>query len=225
MGGDPMSATWTASPQQVERAIGAVLPHASGDQYFPVINNVRLEIEDDRFIALATDRFTMGICRASLSDWTEDAAPVEKVAASLRLDDVKRLFAFLRSQRKDVATWTLTDETLTVRLGDETALTIRTLQAEGFPNWRKLVAGVSERENEPGAQMAFAPHLVDHFQKSAKALGEISFTWQFTSPLKPVIVQIGQDFLGILMPQRIPSDALALDLGAFGIETTKAVTR
>ena len=219
-----MSAAWTATPQQVERVIAAVLPHASEDRYLPVINGVRVELDGDQFLAVATDRFSLAACRAPLTGWNEEAEAVDTTAVNLRLDDVKRLFAFLRPQRKDVATWVLTDETLTVRLADDTALTIRTVQAEGFPDWRKLVAQIAAREPEPAARMAFTPRIVDHFHRSAKALGEIGETWHFTSGLKPVIVQIGADFFGILMPCRIADSTPQLDLGSFGVEVPKAVT-
>lgn len=215
--------TFTATPQQVERIFAAVLPHASEDRYLPVINNIRIEMEGDQVLAVATDRYSLGICRATLSGWAEDAAPAEKIAASLRLDDVKRLFTFLRPQRKDVATWKLTADTLAVSLGDDTSLTIRTVQADGFPNWRAIVGSVVERQPEPGAQMAFTPRVVDSFQKTAKALDERSTTWHFVSPLKPVIVRIGSDFLGMLMPARIPDNQPQLDVGLFGIETAPAV--
>lgn len=213
-----MTATWNATPQDVERVIAAVLPHASEDRYLPVINNVRVELDGDQFLAVATDRYSVGICRARLTDWMEDAEPVEKIVANLRLDDVKRLFAFLRPQRKDTATWHLTGETLTVRFGDATGLTLRTVDAEGFPNWRAIVGPLLEREPEPGTQMGFTPRIVDHFQKTAKVLGDLQMAWRFVGPLKPVIIQIGEDFLGFLMPCRIPDEALQLDLGAFGFE-------
>jgi hypothetical protein len=219
-----VTATWTATPQQVESVIAAVLPHASDDCELPVINNVRVELDGTQFLAVATDRYSLGICRADLTDWKAEAEPVEKITASLGLGDVKRLFAFVRPQRKDKATWELTDDALTVSFQDDTSLTIRTVQVGGFPNWRALVGGVIARAPEPDAQMAFTPRVVDSFQKTAKALGEVGYSWQFTSALKPVIVRIGTDFLGMLMPARIPDDAPPFDPALFGIESAKAVT-
>jgi hypothetical protein len=217
-----MPITWIATPQDVERPIAAVLPHASTDKYLPAINNVRIELDGERFLAVATDRYSLGICRASLTDWMEDAQPVESTAAHLLLDDVKRLFAFLRPQRKDVATWELGNGTLTVTLGDGTSLTIRTAEADNFPKWRGLFGQLTERTPEPAEHMAFTPLVIDHFQKTAQVLGGVSVNWQFVSQLKPVIVRIGADFLGILMPCR-PADTPQLSLDAFGIESPKAV--
>lgn len=204
--------------------IAAVLPHASEDPYLPTINCVRLELDGDRFLAAATDRYSLAVCRASLEGWEEDAPPVEALTASLRTDDVKRLFAFLRPQRRDVAHWTLTDESLTVAVNSGPTLTVRTVEAENFPNWRAILGEVTGRESEPGTQMGFTPRIVDHFHKSAKVLGEVGMTWGFVSPLKPVVVRIGADFVGLLMPCRVSDSLPELDLAAFGIESPKAVT-
>lgn len=218
-----MPATWTATPQQVERVIAAVLPHASAASDLPMLNSVRLELDGRRFLALATDRYSLAVCRADLTEWNSEARPVKETAASVRVDDIKRLLAFLRPQR-GAATWKLTAVTLTVAIAGGPSLTVRTADDTHFPKWRSIFDQTAAREPEPGPQMGFTPRVVDHFHRSAKALGELSMRWQFVSPLKPVIVSIGEEFVGLLMPARIPDEAPAPDLPAFGIEAAKAVT-
>lgn len=216
-----MTATWTATPAQVERVIAAVLPHASAATDLPLLNAVRLELDGKRLLAVAADRYSLAVCRADLTEWDKDAKPVKATAAHVRVGDVERLLAFLRPQRKFAATWKLTASHLTVSFAGGSSLTVPTSDSENFPQWRALVTPLFDREPEPGARMGFTPRVVEHFHQSAKALGELHETWQFISPLKPVIVRIGDDFLGLLMPCRLPDDAPALDPASFGIETAK----
>jgi hypothetical protein len=220
-----MTATWNATPADVERVIGAALCHASADSTLPVINVVRLELLGDRLLAIGTDRYSLAVVRASLKDWDSEAKRIRlPQTGSISVADVKRLFAFLRPQRTKSARWTLKKDELTVLAGDGSEITVPTADAEHFPDWRVIARGVLGREPDPGAQMAFTPRVVDHFHRSAKVLGEQRMSWQFVSHLKPVVVRIGTDFLGMLMPCRISDDMPALDAGAFGIETPKAVT-
>lgn len=215
--------TWTATPAQVERVVAAVLPHASAATDLPLFNAVRLELDGDRLLAVASDRYSLVVCRASLKQWDENAKPVKGATAHIRVADVKRLLAFLRPQRRMVATWKLTASHLTVSFAGGSSLTVPTSDSENFPQWRALVTPLFDREPEPGARMGFTPRVVEHFHQSAKALGELHETWQFISPLKPVIVRIGDDFLGLLMPCRLDPDAHVSDLAAFGIATAKEV--
>lgn len=218
-----MTATWTATPQQVERVIAAVLPHASDDKTLPVINCVRLELSAHSFLATATDRYSLGVCRASLADWDDKAKKAKKVVASLRPEDIKRLFAFLRPNRTSPAVWTLTASTLSVAANGGDSLTISTTETgDGYPNWRALFTATASRDVEPGAEMAFTPRVVDHFHKTAKALGHVHMHWHFVTPLKPVVVQVGEEFVGMLMPCRISGDEKALNLTSFGIDATPA---
>ena len=203
--------------------LAAVLPHTSTANDLPVLNAVRLELDGDRLLAVASDRYSLAICRASLKQWDENAKPVKGTTAHIRVADVKRLLAFLRPQRKMVATWKLTASQLTVSFAGGSSISVPTSDGENFPQWRALVGPLFDREPEPGARMGFTPRVVEHFHQSAKAVGGLHETWQFISPLKPVIVRIGDDFLGLLMPCRLPDDAPALDPAAFGIETAKEV--
>lgn len=214
--------TFTATPQQVERVIAAVFPHAADDRHLPMITCVNLELDGDRFVAVATDRYTMGACWASLTDWSKDAEPVEPISVRIFAADLKRLFAFLRVHRKIAATWELTDTGLTVTTGSE-SLTVRTVDVE-FPRWRKILADLSAKpQTAPIPAMRFGGPMVEHFTQSAKVLGEHGMTWHLGGAHTDApIVQIGENFVGLLMPQRIPEE-LALDLSPLGIETTPAV--
>lgn len=212
-----MTATWTATSQQVERVVAAVLPHASNDRYVPVINCVQLELTGHRFLAVATDRYSLGICRADLSDWHEDAEKVQKTVARLRPDDLKRLFAFLRPRRTDPATWTLSSGSLHVSIDEGDSITVRTVESGDFPAWRSIIEHHTSKAAEPGAPQGFTARIVEHFNATAKALGDDQMAWHFAGPLQPALIRVGPDFLGMIMPRRITDDP-ELELGQFGIE-------
>lgn len=213
-----MTATFTATPQQVQRVVAAVLPHASTDRYLPSINCVQLELDGHRFLAVATDRYSLGICRGDLSEWDDDAEKVENTITRLRPDDLKRLFAFLRPRRSDVATWRLSTDTLRVSIADGDSLTLRTVQEIDFVNWRSVIETHVRQASEPGAPMGFTASVVDNFNATAKALGEYRMSWHFAGPLQPAMIRIGETFLGMIMPRRMTEDP-ELELGHFGIES------
>lgn len=218
---------WTATPQQVERVIAAVLPHTESDGYHPVLTCVRIELVDGRFIAVATDRFTLAAAWADLSSWEEDAAGHEAAAACLYATDLRRLFAFLKPHKKSPVGWTLSDKGLTAAIGEE-SLTLRTVDLD-FVNWRPILAKIAAREDGSTGTpvMRFTPRLINSFLQSAKALGEEfgQMHWHFgAGHLDAPLIRIGDNFIGLLMPQRLPDEVPQLDLSALGLPgETKAV--
>lgn len=220
------AATWTAKPQAVERIVAAVLPHTAADGYVPVITCVRVEITDGRFLAVATDRYTLGVAWSDLTAWDEEAATDQSGAACIFASDWRRLFAFLRPHRKEVATWVLTDESLNVTVKGE-SLSVRTVDVN-FVTWRRLIGNLTEKSATGSGTpvMRFKPVLVGHFLQTAKALGEDTSTmvWNFGSEHTDApLIRIGDNFIGLLMPQRMPDGPPAIDLSPLGIESAKAV--
>lgn len=217
--------TFTATPQQVERVIAAVLPHTSSDAYISVICTVRIELRDLQFIAAGTDRYTLGVAWADISEWADDAESLPQTQASVYADDLRRLFTFLRPHKKTKATWTITDSGLTVEVAGE-SLALRQVNVT-FPKWRELLGRYTERGESGPAVMKFTPAKIDSFNKTAKALGEDlsgSMRLRFGPlPSDPPLVQIGDHFIGLLMPQRMEDEPPALDLLSIGIEAPKAV--
>lgn len=216
-------ASWTATPLQVERVIAAVLPHSSRDRHIPVVCTVNLEIESSRFLAVACDRYTLGICWAQFEDWGNDDEPPGTLSARVYGDDLRRLFAFLKPRRKERATWTLSADELRVDIDGESA-SVRTVDVNFF-DWRDLL---SKRVAQPPSaipRFGFNPDMLDHFTQTAKIIGGNKPTiWSFgDQPTSPPLVQIGDTFLGLLMPVRVPDDEPELDLGVIGIDVPKAV--
>lgn len=224
--GPSTPATWTATPRDVERIVGAVLPHTGSDGHLPMLTCVRVEVEADRFLAVATDRYTLGVAWSKLTDWQEDAPTDQRSAACIYAGDLRRLFSFLRPHKKTAAVWTLTDKSLTAAIGEE-SLSVRTVDVD-FIQWRPILGKLADKAAAPTAApvMRFTPFNVNKFTQSAKALGEDmgQMYWHHGSgAADPPIVRIGENFVGLLMPQRLPDEVPQLDLSAIGIESVKAV--
>jgi hypothetical protein len=217
-----MSTTWTAAPQDVERLISAVTPHVESDGYYPALNCVHVELTADTFLAVATDRYTLGISWSALEEWNKEAESVEPLSANIHARDLRRLFTFLKPHKKLAATWTLTEEALTVTAGGE-SLSVRPVIVD-FVKWRGLLPKLIDRANAAVPAMAFDPIRVGAFNQSAKALGERLMSWQFGGAATDApVVRIGENFVGVLMPVRIPDELPTLDLSAIGIEGPSAV--
>lgn len=209
----------------MEKVIAAVLPHSAADGYLPSICCVRLEATADRLIAAATDRYTIGVAWGLYSDWHDDAETVDPTEASIFGSDLKRLLAFLRPHKRSSATWTLTDQGLTVDVKGE-SLTVRSVDVE-FPKWRTFVGNRAGKQSDPAAAIRFTPKMVDHFTQTARALGEETtgrMVWRMGAAQEPAMVEfLGANFIGLIMPQRM-DELPVLDLSGIGINAPLAVS-
>jgi hypothetical protein len=218
-----MTATWTATPKQLEAVIRPVLPHASSDSHMPMLCCISLEVASGRLLAAATNRYTMAIAWSELADWDPDADKKQTAYARIFATDLQRLLAFVKGGSADKATWTLTEQSLSVVSGNGEQLSIRTVDVE-FVNWRKFLGERVAKEPATIPALAYNPAMADLFSKSHKAVGNNEpIVWRLGSVgFDAPIVQIGERFIGLLMPVRLPEQT-ALDLTPLGIDEPKAV--
>lgn len=217
-----MTVTWNATPKQVETVLRPVLPHAGDDRHLPMLCCLNLEVADGRLLAVATNRYTMGIAWRELSDWAKEPAAQPAHSARVFAADLQRLLAFLKPSRDTGATWTLTDTTLSVTIDNGEQTSIRTVDVE-FPTWRKLLADRAVKESVALPQYGINARWLQVFDRSAKAVGEhLPMVWQFGSARDSALVSIGEQFLGLLMPVRL-DDVPQLDLSVLGVDAPKAV--
>jgi hypothetical protein len=218
-----VTATWNATPRQVETVIRPVLPHAASDRHLPMICCLNIEVSDGRLLAVATNRYTMGVAWADLADWDDNPEPQPSFSARVYADDLRRLLAFLKPSGDKAAAWTLTDTGLSVVTAAGEQLTIRTVDVE-FPKWRAILGQCAAKEPGPIPALAFNPHMADLFSKSHKAIGSAEpIVWLLGAVGSDApIVKIGEQFIGLLMPVRLPEQT-ALDLSPLGIDVPKAV--
>lgn len=217
-----MTATWNATPRQVEAVLRPVLPHAGDDRHLPMLCCLNLEVADGRLLAVATNRYTLGIAWQDLAEWDEKPNKEQSHSARIYAADMQRLLAFLKPSRETSALWTLTSEHLTVVTTEGEQLTVRTVDVE-FPKWRKLLADRAAKESTPLPQYGINSRWLALLDRSAKAVGEHhSMVWQFAGPLDAALVSIGERFVGVLMPARL-TDVPELDLTTIGVDVPKAV--
>lgn len=211
-----MTDTFLARPRAVEAAFATVFPHVGTDRTLPMLTTIRVELAGSTLLLAATDRYTMGAYRADLDEWAgedfeQDA--LDPVAVNLYATDLRRLFAFARSEKKAPARWTVTPERLAVELGDGSKLSIRTVEVGGFVDFRKVYAQIGKQPADVAHVLNVGPPMIARFVDSAKAIDRYSVVnfWPGALRTTGIAVTIGDRFAGLLMPVRVEGEQ-TLDL-------------
>lgn len=168
----------------------------------PALEAVRLEAVDGQFVAVATDRFTLGASRVEYSG----AAFTVLIAAS----DAKVLAAMAKTGKRDenwreAAIDVASDGVqLTFRFNSGEALTVRSLDVE-FPKWRHLLPVDAERMSST-VGMGYEPSRLAKFTKvrpGERGAALVAFP-SVASGGQPgvTVIQVGPDFIGVLLPMR-----------------------
>ena len=179
---------------------------AGTDATIPAINGIRLEtvqrgaIVD--VIAVATDRFTLGVSRA---DGSGDILPEFNLAASDAKNVVRiaKTVARMQSYRTvDVETDDYTQNVVFTFSSGE-SVTVRKSDLE-FPHWRQLFPSDDAGMADDVSGIGYTPEYLAKFGKVAASKRDpMRF---FPRVSKPGVVMIGDDFIGIIMPVKIPGD-------------------
>lgn len=197
----------TLKAADLHRALHNSLLFVGKDATLPMLELVRLEFSTDKLVAASTDRFRLGVTRA---DYTgeefiaginrRDAERVAKVAKTSPRDgrNISRVQAEDRSvdiehDEKTITFVFSTGETLKIELQDY-----------DFPKYRQLIP--EERFNDVPGQIAVNPTYLADFTKVIDS-GFRSYQVALSlgdTPGKPVLVRVGPDFVGLIMPVRAP---------------------
>ena len=176
---------------------------AHGDNTIPVINAVHLESRDKELIAVGTDRFVLGVSKTELDEIT---APF---TAALPLRQVKTILQLAGSCKQAVSKVTLDADEKTVRVAFSSGETL-TLPAEletgAHRGWLKLLD--STPDDTPSKAMLLNPALLAKFSRVTGG-GQARARLHFFGMAKPIRVTIGDSFVGMVMPCRMPDDASA----------------
>jgi hypothetical protein len=201
--------TVTIPAADLVRIINDVLPFAARDDSLPMITAVYLETADGKLTATATDRYTMGHSRADC------AGSLPKSGALIRYSDavlITRLFKPARKRGSTVPQVSLTlesavkeaDPVLRVATADtlgvvhELGIGLSTVGAP-FPKYQDIFAKIElPEQNSP---IAFNQHYLARFAKVAGQWGE-PLRFFPGSPVSASIVEIGEDFVGLIMAVR-----------------------
>lgn len=161
---------------------------ADKDDDFPILNRVHLESDGSRLIAFATNRFALGVAAAN---YVSGAGPVFTGAISLN-----HAKALLRIAKRPANVWIdATGDVITFAFGSGERVSIpRQIGGGELPPWRSLLQD-AEWSGAVGMDMGrlsvFAK-LTDAHQAQIK----------LTAARKPVLVTIGDRFIGCVMPVR-----------------------
>lgn len=171
---------------------------ASTNDTIPVINAVHLEARDQELIAVATDRFVLG---ASKTEIDENTGPF---VAALPLRQVKTIVQLAGGGRQAFSKVTLdaNDKQIRVAFSSGETLTLANeLEAGAHRAWVKLLK--SSTDDEPSKAMDLNPQLLAKF---ARVSGATRMRLHFFGYVKPIRVTIGDSFVGLVMPVRMPDD-------------------
>lgn len=199
------------------------------DRTVPVLCAVRLEVQGRYLLAVSTDRFRLGIARVGLKGYMragepytyenstipESDAPDSGFEAVL-LDsaDVKVAAAALKPGRREGEMPVTFTRRPDGGIDWENRYTgqsgrMRPVDAS-FPKWRGLIPdqalrapSVLRTDPEPDGYrfMCNAAYLAD-FAKAAKFRGAPIVVEPTSGPNRPIVVRVGADFLGLIMPVR-----------------------
>lgn len=163
----------------------------------PMINCVRLEADGGRLTAVATDRFRLGASSAEL------AGGKPRWQIMVPLSQVKLLggAAKLAGRLARVELYYISGDNGELRLDFDT-LSMKVIGMGGhFPKWRDIVASASETPDSFGGYFAVNPQYMATFGK-VKRNGGGHMRVRVRSASKVILVLIGDDFVGAIMPVR-----------------------
>lgn len=183
----------------------------------PAINAVHLICDKTSLAAIATDRFKMAVTRLPLTDFSE--GEVTPFKTTIPLEQVKLLAQHLKTPKGfqhiryvkldlDDSDGAVVSEGLapaifnvTASSGAELTFRIKPVTDHPFPQWKHLLKP-SDEDGQMVGCITLSPDHMEPFFKVAKAgnHGQLRFT--FRGSTKPVVVHMGENFAGLVMPYR-----------------------
>ena len=208
----------------LRHALRSVVVHASPDKELPVLQRVRLHVQRDNILAVATNRYSVGV--AAVSIWDNEYED-DGVLIDLSITQVGEILAMFKSknEKDDDAG----DDDLRIRLTDrymtmtDTAGLFpgkevtwpRVATESTFPNVLGLVGGFHAKA---GSGSAYALHTSGRLLalfKTASAVYDAPITiMPTTTEGGALCVTVGESFVGALMPIK-PSDEEVIQAAAW----------
>ena len=193
----------TMKAADLHRVIAEAKNFAGRDATLPMLQNVRIEATETQLVAVATDRFLLGVSRA---DYAGEAFTVnvegQQVDALLRIAKTARRDEQWREvtlERRDDGSRTMVE----FRFNSGESITVTPSDRE-FPKFRQLLPATQTLETETLTMDGFGFNAAN-LAKFAKIDGSHAMR-VYTRGSKPTVVLIGDDFVGLIMPVRIDED-------------------
>ena len=168
----------------------------------PLIEAVLIEATSGQLLAVATDRFTLGVSRA---DYTGAAFTL-----TLSAEDAKTLARMAKTARsaagwRDVTITLADDGGAEFRFTGGESMTVRS-RSEEFPKWRSLIPADDSGMGAVGIGRGYNPARLAKFAKVRPDERGRRMVLLATSPgqdrIGLTVVKIGEDFIGAIMPER-----------------------
>lgn len=173
----------------------------------PMLGAVWVEAGGGHLVAAATDRSVLGVSRVQYSG--------AAFTAMISVQDVRSLARIARTPLKRDESWreatiTLGEGWLRFDFNSGEDVTVKGMDVD-CPQWRNIVPDNADRMGGI-VGMGYQPRLVGKFTKvrveeQSRGARMVMFPSVTTNGRPgPTVVRIGEDFIGVLMPFRAPSD-------------------
>jgi hypothetical protein len=193
----------TMNANDLNRILNDAKQFRSKDATFPALGVVRLETRGGNIIAVATDRYTLGVSRADYAG--------EEFTANLGASTVDNLLRIAKTASR-AASWRTVDIEIPEHVREGEAKTVAFIFSTGeqltvtcddsqFPAWRQILP--DERIYASNEVSAVAGYTASRLAQFAKVSGADKMRLFHRGLNKPAVVKIGDDFVGLVMQSRI----------------------
>jgi hypothetical protein len=196
------------------QALRAVLPHTDGTEDSPTIHRVRLDVLDHAIEALATSRYTAVLARLADEVMVDTGESELAVSVDLLPGDLATIVKMFKPGKDEQITLRLdlhSDGRVTFTdvsgLFDGRAYTVPSVgHPEDFPDVRRLIRTAMDAKRGIVGTVTYTGDLLRRFAASSAAYNDCLHI-EPTADSKPFVVTVGDNFIGVLMPQRNSDEA------------------
>lgn len=189
---------------------------ASTDTTVPPVNVVHIESDGTTLLAVATDRYTIGVSR--YLPVTNDGPGDAPFAFNLALNDVATVLRTAKTAKKDTgwrqiymdSTLAKMDENpvVTFKFNSGETLEVKPVKAV-FPSWRQLIPQSGTEHARAASE--YNPHQLVKFAKVGDRFATVHLSTFASehSTNSPTAVRIGDTFFGLIMPSNRNGETVA----------------
>lgn len=184
----------------LHRALTALQSFAYADPELPNLHSIRLEAGNGSIVAVATNRMIIGHLRCDASGDPLPPCVVPLPHAKLAADMLWNL-----PHKAEATLERVTDESgqecLEARIG-HLRLWMPLHPAGRYPNIERVFESVNEPASDIGGPFGMDPRHLAAFAKVHEALPTADVRWTVLGPNRPIRIEIGPAFVGLVMPTR-----------------------
>lgn len=198
---------------ELHQLLAPVVPLAGRDDLLPILKAVSLTVRDGEVLAVATDRYRVGLCRQPLPAEHEGDALTQAGdwSALVALEDVQLVLRLFKANRTDDALLTLTvasgGQTLTVERTHASTMyadvrVVAHLVDGTYPKLGGIFAAILEAPPALRFPVTVNPQFLNDFRHAQRDARQPLILWAQEERTKPIGVACGDHFLGALMQVR-----------------------